>query len=133
MITEIVDVLSEEPICQAKESKDSDLDEKITGDNLGESSTSNPLEIVTDTTEFTDVSPKDNALNLPEVNPIIKESITVFSEDLPNKLLLTCDIQHAIELIPGANLPDLPHSRMDPIAPIELKEQVNKLSLENKQ
>jgi len=43
---------------------------------------------------------------------------------------LTRDIQHAIELITRANLPDLPHSRLDPTQQIELKEQINELSLE---
>ena len=61
-----------------EESEDSNLDEKITGDNLEESNTSSPLEVVPDIIEFTDISPKDSALNLLEVNPIIKESITVF-------------------------------------------------------
>ena len=128
MITKLVDVLSEEPICQAKESEDSGFDKKITGDNLKVSSTSNPLEVVPDITEFTDVSPKDSTLNLLEVNPIVKESIVVFSEEPPDKLLLTYDIQHVIELIPGANLPDLPHSRLNPTKQIEL--QVDELSLE---
>jgi len=40
------------------------------------------------------------------------------------------DTQHAIELVSGG-LPDLPQHRMDPIIPIELKEQVDELSLEN--
>ena len=92
MITELVDVLSEEPFFQAEESKDSDLDEKITGDNLEEYSTSSPLEVISNVTEFTDISPKDSALNLPEVNPIVTESVAVFSEDLPDKLLPKCDI-----------------------------------------
>ena len=112
MITELADVLSEEPICLVEESEYSNLDEKITGDNLKESNTSSPRE-VPDITEFTNVSPKDNALNLPEVNPIVTESVAVFSKDLPDKLLLTHDIQHVIELIPGANFSDLPHPRSD--------------------
>ena len=69
-----------------------DLDEKTTGDNLEESSTSSHLEVILDITEFTDVSPKDNTLNLPEVNHNVTESVAVFSEDLPDKLLLPCDI-----------------------------------------
>jgi len=105
MITELVDVLSEEPICHVEELKDSDLDEKITGDNLEKSNTSSPLEVVPDITEFTNVSPKDSALNLPQVNSIVNESIVVFSEDLQDMLLLTHDIQLAIELITGASLP----------------------------
>ena len=105
------------------------LTKKITGDNLKESSTSSPLEVIPDITEFTDISPKDSTLNLLEVNSIITESV-VFFEDLPDKLLLTRDIQHAIELIPGANLPDLSHSRLDPTKQTELKGQVDELSLE---
>ena len=98
MITELVDVLSEEPICQMEESEDSNLDEKITGDNLKESNTSSPREVVPDITKFTNVSLKENDLNLPEVNPIVTESVIVFSEDLLDKLLLTRDIQHTIKL-----------------------------------
>ena len=101
---------------------------KITGDNLEESSTLSPLEVVPDITEFADISLKDRS-NLPEVNPIVTESV-VFSEDLPDKLLLTRDIQHVIELISGANLPDLPHPRLDPTKQIEFKGQVDELSLE---
>jgi len=43
------------------------------------------------------------------------------------------DIQHTIELIPEANLPDLPHPKLDPTKQIGLKEQVDELSLEKKQ
>ena len=43
------------------------------------------------------------------------------------------DTEHAIELVSGASLPDLPCHRMDSITPVKLKEQVNELSLENKQ
>ena len=92
-----------------EESEDSNLDEKITGDNPEESNTLSPLKVVPNITEFTDISSKDSAQNLPEVNPIVKESIAVFSEDLLDKLLLTRDIQHAIELILG-----LPHPRLNP-------------------
>ena len=83
MITELVDVLSEELICQVKESENSDLDEKITGDNLEESNTSSRLEVILDITEFTDVSPKDNTLNLPEVNLNVTESLLSFLKTSP--------------------------------------------------
>ena len=99
-------------------------------DNLEEYSTSSPLETVPDITEFTDISLKESALNLPEVSPIVKESIIVLSKNLPDKLLLMRDIQHAIKLSPGDNLPDLPHFRLNPTKQIVLKWQVDKLSLE---
>ena len=73
------------------------------------------------------ISRKDSTLNLPKVNPIVTESVAVFSKNLLDKLLLTRDIQHAIELIPGANLPDLPHFRLNPTKQIDLKWQVDKL------
>ena len=82
--------------------------------------------------EFTDVSPKDSTPNFPEVNPVVTEFVAVFSEDLPDKLLLTHDTQHVIELVSEASLSGLPHPRLDPTKQIELKKQVDELSLENK-
>ena len=43
------------------------------------------------------------------------------------------ETQHAIELVSGLGLLDSPHHRMDLINPIELKEQVDNLSVENMQ
>ena len=63
----------------------------------------------------------------------LTELVDVLSEDLLGKLLAARDIQHAIELVSGASLLDLPHHMMDPITPIKLNEQVNELSLEDKQ
>jgi len=91
-----------------------------------------PFEVTPVITELTDVSTKDNTSNLPEVTLIITKSV-VFSEGLSDKLPLTRDIQHAIELVPGANLPNLPHPRLDPTKQTKLKRQVDELSLEVKQ
>ena len=38
-----------------------------------------------------------------------------------------CDIQHAIDQVPGSSLPILPHYRMNPIERAELKRQVDEL------
>ena len=38
-----------------------------------------------------------------------------------------CDIQHIIDLIPGASLPNLPYYRMNPIDHVKLKKQVDEL------
>ena len=64
---------------------------------------------------------------------MITELIDVLSKDLSGKLLPTHDTQHAIKLVSGASLSDLPHHRMDPITLIERKEQVDDLPLEKRQ
>ena len=63
----------------------------------------------------------------PEVTPVIEEFSDVFPENPPNKLPPMCDIQHAIDLVPGSSLPNLPHYRMNPIEHAELKRQVDEL------
>ena len=63
----------------------------------------------------------------PEGTPVIEEFSDVFPEDLPNKLLPMRDIQHAIDLVPGSSLTNLPHYLMNPTEHAELKTQVNEL------
>ena len=54
----------------------------------------------------------------------------VLYEALPDKLPSTRNIQHAIDLVLRVSLPNLPHHRMNPLMHIELKRQVDELSLE---
>ncbi|XP_022849921.1 uncharacterized protein LOC111372015 [Olea europaea var. sylvestris] len=48
-------------------------------------------------------------------------------EDLPDHLAPLRDIQHAIDFIPEASLPNLPHYRVNPIEHAELQRQVDDL------
>ncbi|XP_078429360.1 uncharacterized protein LOC144701416 [Wolffia australiana] len=63
----------------------------------------------------------------PEVSQLLEEFASVFPDDLPDDLPLMRDIQHAIDLILGSSLPNLPHYRMDPTQYKELQCQVQEL------
>ena len=77
-----------------------------------------------------DVSLKDNTLISPKLTHVITGITEVLHEDLLGKLPPTRDIQHIINLVLGANLPDLSHHKMKPTIHAELKGQVDELSLE---
>ncbi|XP_072993886.1 LOW QUALITY PROTEIN: uncharacterized protein [Typha latifolia] len=62
-----------------------------------------------------------------EANAVIEEFPDVFPDDLPNELPPMRDIQHAIDFVPGASLPNLPHYRLNPTEHAELKRQVDEL------
>ena len=62
---------------------------------------------------------------LEEVKSVLNEFQDVFPEDLPDYLPPMCDIQHAIDFVPRATLPNLPHYRLNPIAHVELQRQVD--------
>ena len=62
----------------------------------------------------TDGEPK-KVTEIPEpIQPLIKEFEELFPAELPVGLLPRHDIQHCIDLAPGASLPNMPHYKMNP-------------------
>ena len=73
-------------------------------------------------------SSQDHCMDIPlEAEPILAEFTQLFPEELPNHLPPLRDIQHAIDLVPGATLSNLPHYRLNPTEHAELKRQVDEL------
>jgi len=86
-------------------------------------------ELASDSITFPNVPSDDFSLrDLPvEIDDLLKEFVDVVPEELPSELPPLRDIQHAIDLVPGSQLPNLPHYRLNPTEREELNRQVQEL------
>ena len=62
-----------------------------------------------------------------EVKNLLDDFVDIVSDELPSELPPLIDIQHAIDLVPGSQLPNLPHYRMNPKERDELNRQLKGL------
>ena len=71
---------------------------------------------------------KDSHLNLPpSIVAILDEFADVFPDEIPHGLPPMRGIEHQIDLIPGASLPNRPAYRMNPKESDEIQRQVQEL------
>ncbi|XP_022553253.1 uncharacterized protein LOC111203620 [Brassica napus] len=76
-----------------------------------------------------DTKPEQGVVIPPEFTPVINEFQALFTEDLPAGLPPLRDLQHHIDLVPNATLPNRAHYRMSPEEHEELRRQVEELLL----
>ncbi|KAL8089329.1 hypothetical protein AgCh_038949 [Apium graveolens] len=71
-----------------------------------------------------EISCGDEVGNIPDLlRPLMFDIKEVMPEEVLDELPPMRDIQHCIDLIPGASFPNLPHYRMSPVKSVILKEK----------
>ena len=73
------------------------------------------------------VRTKDTTATAESFPAFLHDFADVFPTELPDQLPLERTIQHFIDFIPGASLPNLPHYRLSPSQSAELQRQVEEL------
>ncbi|XP_022876875.1 uncharacterized protein LOC111395090 [Olea europaea var. sylvestris] len=68
-----------------------------------------------------------NSDRLLVTTPLLEEFSAVMPDDLLDEFPPIRDIQHAIDLVPGSQLPNRPHYRMNPTERVKLNKQVEAL------
>jgi hypothetical protein len=66
-----------------------------------------------------DVKQEDNIIPT-EFSTMLEEFQDIMPDEVPNQLPPMREVQHAIDMIPGSTLPNLPHYRMSPTENEEL-------------
>jgi hypothetical protein len=66
-----------------------------------------------------DVKQEDNIIPT-EFSTMLEEFQDIMPNEVPNQLPPMREVQHAIDMIPGSTLPNLPHYRMSPTENEEL-------------
>jgi hypothetical protein len=66
-----------------------------------------------------DVKQEDNIIPT-EFSTMLEEFQDIMPDEVPNQLPPMREVQHAMDMIPGSTLPNLPHYRMSPTENEEL-------------
>ncbi|KAJ0967944.1 hypothetical protein J5N97_024861 [Dioscorea zingiberensis] len=99
----------------------------LTPKAFAQESTSSGILFALVTTMTSPTSSLTTSVNPPVIVSLLEEFKDVTPDELPDELPPMRDIQHAIDFLPGSQLPNLPHYRMNPKERVELASQIEGL------